>query len=291
MDERRYDRTAEDLGNIVNLGHLNLGVADQLVSTVYYVTGLGLTRDPYINTGIGNMWVNVGMSQFHLPTGKPERFRGVTGLVMPDRAALLERLQHVRKPLEGTQFNFRESNDAVEMTCPWGNRMRCHDPDERRYGPVSLGMAYLDFAVRPGTAAGIARFYRDIIGAAAEVTVAEGTPCARVTVGAGQAFLFRETDAPEEPYDGHHVQIYICDFSGPYNKLLERDLIFQESNQHQYRFKDIIDLDSGAVLHTIDHEVRSLQHPLYGRPLVNRNPAQDLRRYRPGRDDRPWSLA
>jgi len=291
MEERRYDRTAEDLGNIVNLGHLNLGVADQLISTVFYVTGLGLTRDPYINTGIGNMWVNVGMSQFHLPTGKPERFRGVTGMVMPDRAALLDRLVRVRKALDGTEFDFRESNDAVEMVCPWGNRMRCHDPDESRFGPVSLGMAYLDFDVRPGTAAGIARFYREIIGAHAEVTEADGTPCARVAVGAGQAFLFRETDAPEAPYDGHHLQIYVCDFSGPYNKLLARDLVFQESNQHQYRFKDIVDLDTGAVLHTIDHEVRSMQHPLYGRPLVNRDPAQNLQRYRPGRDDRPWSLA
>ena len=32
--------------------------------------GLGLTRDPYLMTGVGNMWINVGRSQFHLPTGK-----------------------------------------------------------------------------------------------------------------------------------------------------------------------------------------------------------------------------
>jgi hypothetical protein len=30
--------------------------------------------------------------------------------------------------------------------------------------------------------------------------------------------------------------------------------------------------------------VRSLRHPLYGRPLVNRNPAQTNRGYLPGRD-------
>ena len=56
----------------------------------YYVTGLGLTRDPFLNTGAGNMWINVGMSQFHLPMGKPDMLRGVIGLVMPGRAALLE---------------------------------------------------------------------------------------------------------------------------------------------------------------------------------------------------------
>ena len=56
----------------------------------YYVTGLGLTRDPFLNTGAGNMWINAGMSQFHLPMGTPDMLRGVIGLVVPDREALLE---------------------------------------------------------------------------------------------------------------------------------------------------------------------------------------------------------
>jgi hypothetical protein len=30
--------------------------------------------------------------------------------------------------------------------------------------------------------------------------------------------------------------------------------------------------------------VRSLKHPLFGRPLINRNPAQDNRNYIRGRD-------
>jgi catechol-2,3-dioxygenase len=291
MDERKYDRAAEDLGNIVNVGHLNLAVADQVRATSYYVSGLGLTRDPYVNTGIGNMWINVGVSQFHLPTGAPERFRGVVGLVVPDRAALLARLAAVRPELDGTRFAFREGNDAVETTCPWGNRIACHGVNEGSFGAVSLGMAYFAFDVPPGTAAGIARFYREIVGAQAEAVAEGGGALARVTVGAGQHFLFRETDAPEQSYDGHHVQVYVCDFSGPYRKLLERGLIFQESNQHQYRFKDIVDLDSGRVLYTIDHEMRSLQHPFYGRPLVNRNPAQTVQSYRPGRDALAWSIA
>jgi hypothetical protein len=290
MDERKYDRAAEDLGNIVNLGHLNLTVADQVRATSYYISGLGLTRDPYVNTGIGNMWINVGMSQFHLPTGTPEHFRGTIGLVVPDRAALLARLAAVRPELDGTGFSFREGNDAVEATCPWGNRFACHAVDPARFGAVSLGVAYLAFDVPPGAAAGIARFYGEIVGAQASVAANGGGAAARVTVGAGQHFLFRETDA-SEPYDGHHVQVYACDFSGPYRRLLERGLIFQESSQHQYRFKDIVDLDSGRVLYTIDHEVRSLQHPMYGRPLVNRDPAQTVQSYRPGRDALPWSIA
>jgi hypothetical protein len=78
------------------------------------------------------MWVNVGMSQFHLPTGQPSYLRGTTGLVIPDRAALLERLNEVKKHLEGTKFSFRETNDGVETTCPWGNRITVHEPDPAR---------------------------------------------------------------------------------------------------------------------------------------------------------------
>ena len=61
--------------------------------------------------GVDNMWVNVGRSQFHLPTGEPQVVRGHTGLVLPDREALLRRLESVKKPLEGTQFTFTRAND------------------------------------------------------------------------------------------------------------------------------------------------------------------------------------
>ncbi len=56
-------------------------------------------------------------------------------------------------------------------------------------------------------------------------------------------------------------------------------------NEHEWRFRDIVDLDSGRVLFTVEHEVRSLANPLYARPLVNRNPQQSNRAYapRPGR--------
>jgi hypothetical protein len=97
-------------------------------------------------------------------------------------------------------------------------------------------------------------------------------------------------DGPLRPYDGHHVQIDIADFSGPYGRLTTLGLITEESSQHQYRFKDIVDPDTRETLFAVEHEVRSLQHPLYGRALVNRNPAQTNMHYRPGRDSLPWSI-
>ncbi len=291
MPQKHYDRAAEDLGNIVGIGHVNVCITDQHHGTDYYVTGLGYTRDPFLNTTSRNMWINVGMSQFHLPMGTPDVLRGVVGLVSPDRAALLDRLAQVRKRLEGTKFDFRESNDCVETVCPWGNRIHVHTPDADRFGRIVLGMPYIRFDVRPGTAPGIARFYREIIGAPSEVLQNGAGPEAKVQVGENQYFYFRETDAPEQPYDKHHVQIYIADFSGPYRKLLELGLVTAESNQYEYRFKDVIDLDSREVLFTVEHETRSQTNPMYGRPLINRNPAATNQDYRPGHDSMSWAMA
>ena len=113
---------------------------------------------------------------------------------------------------------------------------------------------------------------------------------ARAAVGAGQHLIFRETDAAAPAFDGHHVAIYLADFSGPHRRLLERGLVTEESDQHQYRFENIVDMESGRVLFTIEHEVRSMRHPLYARPLVNRNPEQTNRLYAPGHEELSWSL-
>jgi hypothetical protein len=290
MQSQHYDRAAQDIGNVVNLGHVNVCISDQHIATHYYVTGLGLTRDPYLNTGAGNMWINVGMSQFHLPMGAPEVLRGVIGLVVPDRQALLERLSRVRKALAGTKYDFHESNDGVETICPWGNRIHVHAPDRERFGRIQLGMPYVRFDVRHGTAPRIARFYREVLETAADVVKDGAGPEARVQVGEKQYLYFRETDAPERPYDRHHVQIYIADFSGPHRRLKELGLITGETGEYEYRFKDVIDLDSREVLFTVEHETRSQTNPMYGRPLVNRNPAQTNTDYKPGHDSLSWAL-
>ncbi len=275
-----YDRVAESLGNVVELQHVNVRVPDQLKATAFYISALGLTRDPYLMTGTDNMWANAGVSQFHLPSGGPEVLRGTTALVLPNRRQLLERLHRAKKELEGTKYSFAETNDGVETTCPWGNRIRVHEPDAERFGRIVLGMPYVEFDVAPGTTAGIARFYREILGAPA---MAENG-VARALVANGQYLVFKETDRPQPEFDGHHIQISLADFGGPHAKLAERGLISEESNPWQYRFLDIVDLDSGKPLFRVEHEVRSMTHPLYARPLVNRNAAINNRNYMPGHE-------
>ncbi len=280
----RFDRAAEDFGNIVKLEHVNVRVPDQRLATLFYVAGLGFTRDPFIMVSTNNMWINMGVSQFHLPTGGPDVLRGVAGLVVPSREQLLARLAKVKGELAGTKFSYAERNGYVEATCPWGNRFRLHEPDPALFGPLVLGLPYIAFDVPMGTAAGIARFYRDVLGAAAAVGDDGEGHKAWVQVGAKQHLIFRETDQPLPAYDQHHIQIYIADFSKPYRRLGELGLISVDTLEHEYRFTDIVDLETRKVLFTVEHEVRSLRHPLYGRPLINRNPAQTNTDYHPGLD-------
>ncbi|MEM9615526.1 MAG: hypothetical protein AAF962_03205 [Actinomycetota bacterium] len=282
MTSETFDRTAEDVGNIVLLEHVNVTVPDERVASLFYVHALGLTRDPYI-TYPTLTWINVGAQQFHLPTGDAQVIRGVTEVVVPDVEVLERRLARAAKHLAGTEFAWERVNgpgDEAELSVrgPWGNRLRCRAPAAG--AAMELGMASVEFPVSSGAAEGVAAFYREVLGAPA--TVEDGL-CV-VDAGPGQALRFRETDEPLVDYDGHHLAIYIADFSGPHRRLFDRDLIVEESNDHQYRFNWIVDPASGQPLFEIEHEVRSLSHPLFGRPLVNRNPEQGLQPYRPGLD-------
>src|SRR5882757_1004452 len=180
-----FDRAAEDLGNAIHLEHVNVQVPDQRLATLFYVTGLGLTRDPYLMVSDTNMWVNVGKSQFHLPEGAAQVLRGHTGLVISGRAALLDRLASVAKKLEGTKFKFSEHNDYVEAICPWGNRLRCYEPDAARFGRITLVILYVEFDVPVRAAKGIGGCYPEIMGMQAELRNGDGT-IARVKVGKDQ---------------------------------------------------------------------------------------------------------
>jgi hypothetical protein len=279
----QFDRARQDLGNIVLLEHVNVTIPDQRLGTIFYLSGLGLTRDPYLMAGIENMWVNVGRSQFHLPSRGPQVLRGHVGIVMPDLAALKRRLQKVAPLLAETRYAWEERDGVVEAICPWGNRFRCHAPAPE-FGDTDLAIAYVAFDVPPGSARGIARFYEDILDARAAVDGAAGSETAVIAVSATQRLRFRETARPLPDYDGHHIQVYVSDFSGPHRRLLERGLVTEESDEYQYRFRDLVDPASGKALFAIEHEVRSLTHPLYARPLVNRNPEQSNRSYVRGHD-------
>src|SRR5436305_13109284 len=169
-----FDRSREDLGNSIHLEHVNVQVPDQRLAQLFYAAGLGLTRDPYLMVADTNMWINAGRSQFHLPTGKPQVVRGHTGLVIEGREALLDRLTRVRAKLADTKFGFSEHNDYVEAVCPWGNHMRCYEPDAVRVGRIRFGIPYVEFDVPVGSAKRMADFYPAIFGTLALVQTCDG---------------------------------------------------------------------------------------------------------------------
>jgi hypothetical protein len=287
MAGETFDRTLEDIGNIVHLEHVNVRVPCQQMATQFYVVALGLTRDPYLMVGLENMWINVGHSQFHLPTADAQVLRGFTGLVIPDFDELPARVSAAAEKLKGTKFSCRLHGDYADLTCPWGNRYRLHRPGPR-FPRMELGMPYVELPVPEGTAPGICRFYSHIMGAPAQV-VRNGSVATEVKVGTSQKLIFRETNEPLEFYDGHHIAIYVADFSGPHKRMLERGIISEESNPYQYRFVEITDPENGKAMFELEHEVRCVTHPMYRRPLINRNPAQRQPTYVAGRDARVWA--
>jgi hypothetical protein len=61
-------------------------------------------------------------------------------------------------------------------------------------------------------------------------------------------------------------------------------LICEDVRNHQFRFQDIVDPEDGKRKFQLEHEVRSLRHPMYHRLFVNRDAAQTQRDYRRGWD-------
>jgi hypothetical protein len=137
---------------------------------------------------------------------------------------------------------------------------------------------------------GIARFYKEVLGARVSTAREDGVDNAWVAAGLGESLVFRECKQPLPAYDGHHVQIAVADFSGVHGRLLALGLVTEESNQSQYRFQDIVDPASGTVLATLEHEVRSMRHPMFARQLVNRDPAITNSAYAPGHEAAMWQM-
>ena len=288
MTEKTYDRATQDVGNVLALEHVNVTVPDQELAALFYVSGLGFTRDPYIDFGTANMWVNVGSQQFHLPKRDAQVLRGTIGVVVPDLDQLKSRLARLERRygerLAGTAYGCTENDDgSLQVVCPWGNRLRVHGASDA-FGGLGLGLPYVDFDVAPGAAAGVARFYDELVGAPATVTQGGAGCRAEVRVGRAQRLCFTETTVAIPDYDGHHIAVYLANFSKPYRALLERGLVTLETNDSEYRFQDIVDLDSGEVLATVEHEVRSMFHPMFGRELANRDAGQSIFSYRQGHD-------
>ena len=290
MAQPKYNRKTQDVGNILGMEHVNVTVPDQELALRFYISGLGLTRDPYMMVGpekhVGQCWRATVSFTHPRPAGVDWLHR----LVVSDLDALQRRLTRLEDKFTGTAFGWSAKKDYVEVTCPWGNQIRCHAPDPQ-FGDITLGMPYVEVLVKPRTARGIADFYRTVMHApAAVVKDGQGT-MAQVGMGRSQVLRFRETDQPLPDYDGHHIAVYVSDFSSPHAVLKRQKLITEESNDYQYRFQAIVNPKTGNLLCELEHEVAacitrctavswstgtrpriSLPTPVDGTPLCSKPP-------------------
>lgn len=261
-----------EVGASVHFEHVNLRVDDHRLATLYFIAGLGFTRDPYRMVAVRNMWVNVGLQQFHLPINAPTPFPGEVGVAVPDLARTKETLAEVAPQLEDTAFSWQAENGTLATRDPWGHAIRVYDA-RKLPSHLPQQIPHVRFHVPPGTAPGIARFYRELLHCPAEVAGRKGAQEATVTVGPHQHFHFAETRGAQAD-TGHtnHVAVYLSRYWEVYDTLGQRGLVAEAHGREQFRFRDIVDVDSGTLLFRMEHEMRSLYHPDFRKPLVNRVP-------------------
>lgn len=258
-----------ELGNVISLDHVNFRVPDQRLATLFYLEGLGLTRDPYRMTGSGNMWVNIGAQQFHLPTTDPTPFPGEVGLIVPNLDAVRDRLKRVAPKLKGSEFSWKDGKAAITATDPWGRRIRLH-PAGRLPGMMNLALAYVELWVAPGSVQAIGDFYEQVLEAPVQRSGAHKSRRVSVAMGPYQSLRFVErADAPTIAHN-NHVAVYLTRYQDVYARMSKLRILMEKHRFEQFRFNRIINLKTGKCLMKFEHEMRSLYHGDFGRPLVNR---------------------
>ena len=262
-----FDRMGKDTGNLLFLEHINLRVPDQVLATDFYVSALGMTRDPYYMVGTNNFWASQGEQQMHLQEGPAQHFRGEIVIVVRDLKKVSQWLANPGRHLAGTKFAWESQGDQIVATCPWGNKYLLVEKWPGFNRTRGIPSALIEVPV--GSAEAIAKFYQEIMGAL--VRQSHNSPIeTKVQVGPGQHLVYRETSANIIPYDGHHICIYAANPGSIYDWLQVRGLVTLEDNSYQFRFQAIVNPENDETIYEIEHELRSLHHPLYKRDLVNR---------------------
>lgn len=242
------------------------------------------------------------------PEDPAQRVRGSITLDYPDLALLAKHLQALdvaftRRPGGGLTVRCPHGNVFhLEQ-----QQQQQTTPEPTWYGPravlppvtggtvglpgprsAGLGLRAVALTVPPGTAAAICSFYSELLGASVRVEptpqqqAASGLQTCRVGIGYHQELRFEECAEPIDAYDGHHIAVYVNGFEELYERLRRRGLVWnnprfpqftydsleQAVGHREFRFKDIIHPISGEHLFTLEHEVRSLNHPGFSCPSL-----------------------
>ncbi len=159
------------------------------------------------------------------------------------------------------------------------------------------GMDFVEFYCPRGTAEKIALFYDSVLDATTCVLTDANDNDTKVTMiaignvkqsgQADQSILFRETDGPIPSYDGHHIALYVgqsaADFEQAFRnaqlagivwvnpRFDDQAMTLQGAKKwQQFRFKNIVDMETGKTIFELEHEMRSIEHEAWPGPRVMR---------------------
>ena len=216
-----FGLTSPEIGRMLHMDHVNFETPDHEMATIFYMNGLGFTRDPYRRADEQNMGVNVGRQQFHLPKRGEYTppFYGIVGLVVPDIGGIKQRFEVLNDlgKFEGTPYGWLEEGNAVLMTSPFGYRLRLHS-----YGTLEftkpLGIAYVEVPAPLGKAARIGKFYEKIVGAPVQISAVGGTEAAIISAGPHQEIKFIERQLDDYDTYSMHISYHVTH----YNELRQR---------------------------------------------------------------------
>eukprot|EP00929_Paragymnodinium_shiwhaense_P077720 TRINITY_DN40070_c0_g1_i1.p1 TRINITY_DN40070_c0_g1~~TRINITY_DN40070_c0_g1_i1.p1 ORF type:complete len:429 (+),score=77.03 TRINITY_DN40070_c0_g1_i1:143-1288(+) len=293
---------AASKSGILLLEHLNLNVMDRDVAEAFY-EALGCVADP---TRPKNKTLHLhcgALTQFHTPAPNNEvyiaeegaqRWRGEVELLYADDSSLQAAVERLRKlPFKADVSD--PANGETRVSCPYGGEYILRTTEASRSGKMApsasadgtvlrrpnseastcIGMGSVTMRVPSGTAAAAADFYNTLLGCGTK-QVSDG--CWDVMAGPGgdsqHLRLVEAADAVTED-TGEHVAIYVGDYEGCFNRLLEQNLIYvnprfvhldksttlEEALDYKtFRFRDVVDLATGKVLFQLEHEVRTTMH-------------------------------
>ena len=264
-----------EIGAVTHFEHVNFSVPDQGPAMLFFCEGLGFTRDPTRMVGTRNMWINAGRQQFHMPRGEAIPFPGEVGVSVKDIKRVHRNMKRIACELKGTEFSIKEVGKTLTCTSPWGHVLRVHQAGQLS-GRMPQAISYVNFWVPVGTAKTIADFYEKMVYAPTEVAKRGKHAMAVVTVGANQHFHFIERPDYESVDHPNHVAIYVTRYREMYRQFKAKKMLMRPDVEEQFRFEKIFNPRSGKIVFSFEHEVRSLYHPDYLKPLTNRVPVPYL---------------
>eukprot|EP00525_Craspedostauros_australis_P003832 CAMPEP_0198124148 /NCGR_PEP_ID=MMETSP1442-20131203/39262_1 /TAXON_ID= /ORGANISM="Craspedostauros australis, Strain CCMP3328" /LENGTH=406 /DNA_ID=CAMNT_0043783489 /DNA_START=46 /DNA_END=1266 /DNA_ORIENTATION=- len=178
-----------------------------------------------------------------------------------------------------SQTNYQQPYIRPTELEKWGDVATTYGKSQ----PECRGLDFVEIRCPPNTADDIALFYDSVFDATTTVLDVDGKIA---IIGFGdinengqpeQSLLFRESPDTADEYDGHHIAMYVgdsvLDFEQAFKNAKLADIVWVNPRfsddvmdlggarkWKQFRFKDIVNIQTGETIMELEHELRSIEH-------------------------------